>query len=217
MSPYVETFVVHIGEMGSRWGLNRTLGQMCGLLYVSPQPLNADEIADALSISRSNVSMGLKELKAWRLVRPATITGDRREYWTTPKDVWEILQVLAEERHRREVEPTLSMLRETLMIEPTTENDRYAQERLREMHELIELLTNWIGAGGFLEELYCEIRRFNLVGDVTYCEGSVVESTPMDDKRGRLRLTIQARDQRDQVTAKGFAVVQLPRRPERES
>lgn len=145
MSPYVETFVMHVGEMGSRWGLNRTLGQMCGLLYISPQPLNADEIAEALSISRSNVSMGLKELKAWRLVRPATITGDRREYWTTPKDVWEVFRVLAEERHRREVEPTLSMLRETLMIEPTTENDRYAQERLREMHELVELLTNWIG------------------------------------------------------------------------
>ncbi len=144
MSPYVESFVMHVGEMGSRWGLNRTLGQMCGLLYVSQQPLNADEIAEALSISRSNVSMGLKELKAWRLVRPATIAGDRREYWTTPKDVWELFQVLAEERHRREVQPTLSMLRETLMIEPTTADDRYAQERLREMHELIELLTNWM-------------------------------------------------------------------------
>ena len=144
MSPYVETFVMHIGEMGSRWGLNRTLGQMCGLLYVSQQPLNADEIAEALSISRSNVSMGLKELKAWRLVRPATIAGDRREYWTTPKDAWELFQVLAEERHRREVQPTLSMLRETLMAEPTTADDRYAQERLREMHELIEMLTNWM-------------------------------------------------------------------------
>jgi len=144
MTPYVENFVMHIGEMGSRWGLNRTLGQMCGLLYVSQQPLNADEIADALSISRSNVSMALKELKAWRLVRPASIAGDRREYWTTPKDVWELFQVLAEERHRREVQPTLSMLRETLLVEPATANDRYAQERLREMHELIELLTNWM-------------------------------------------------------------------------
>ena len=135
---------MHIGEMGSRWGLNRTLGQMCALLYISPQPLNADEIADALSISRSNVSMGLKELKGWRLIRPATIPGDRREYWSTPKDVWELFRVLAEERHRREVQPTLSMLRETLMVEPTTDDDRYAQERLREMHELIELLTNWM-------------------------------------------------------------------------
>ncbi len=66
MSPYVQSFVMHIGEMGSRWGLNRTLGQMCGLLYVSPEAMNADEIAETLNISRSNVSMGLKELKTWR-------------------------------------------------------------------------------------------------------------------------------------------------------
>jgi DNA-binding transcriptional regulator GbsR (MarR family) len=135
---------MHIGEMGSRWGLNRTLGQMCGLLYVVPNPLNADEIADTLNISRSNVSMGLKELKAWRLVQPASVPGDRREYWTTPKDVWAIFRVLAEERRRREIDPTLSMLRESLMTEPTSAEDRYAHERLREMHDLIELLNSWI-------------------------------------------------------------------------
>jgi len=144
MSPYVQGFVMHIGEMGSRWGLNRTLGQMCGLLYVVPNPLNADEIAEALNISRSNVSMGLKELKAWRLVRPASIPGDRREYWTTPKDVWEVFRVLAEERRRREIDPTLSMLRDTLLAEPASADDRYAQERMREMHDLIELLNNWV-------------------------------------------------------------------------
>ena len=144
MTPFIQGFVLHVGEMGSRWGLNRTLGQMCGLLYVSPEPLNADAIAETLNISRSNVSMGLKELKAWRLVQPVTIPGDRREYWTTPKDVWELFRLLANERHRREVEPTLSMLRESLMVEARTEEDRYAQERLREMYELIEMLTNWI-------------------------------------------------------------------------
>ncbi|MGB5624508.1 MAG: GbsR/MarR family transcriptional regulator [Woeseiaceae bacterium] len=144
MSPYVQRFVMHIGEMGSRWGLNRTLGQMCGLLYVSPQAMNADEIAETLNISRSNVSMGLKELKTWRLVQPASVPGDRREYWTTSKDVWELFRILAEERRRREVDPTLSMLRETLMAEPVSENDRYAQERLREMHDLIEMLNNWV-------------------------------------------------------------------------
>ncbi len=144
MTPYAQTFVMHVGEMGSRWGLNRTLGQICGLLYVSPEPLNADEIADALKISRSNVSMGLKELKAWRLVRAANVPGDRREYWTTPKDVWQLFRILSEERRRREIDPTLSMLRETLMIEPASESDRYAQERLREMYDLVELFTNWI-------------------------------------------------------------------------
>ena len=144
MTPYVQRFVMHIGEMGSRWGLNRTLGQMCGLLYVVPEPMNADEIAETLNISRSNVSMGLKELKAWRLVQPASVPGDRREYWTTPKDVWEVFRLLAEERRRREIDPTLSMLRDTLLAEPTSEKDRYAQERMREMHDLIELLNNWV-------------------------------------------------------------------------
>lgn len=144
MTPYVQRFVLHIGEMGSRWGLNRTLGQMCGLLYVAPKPLNADEIAETLDISRSNVSMGLKELKAWRLVQPASVPGDRREYWTTSKDVWELFRVLAEERRRREMDPTLSMLREALMDEPTSDNDRYARERMQEMHDLIEMLNGWI-------------------------------------------------------------------------
>ena len=144
MTPYAEKFVLHIGEMGSRWGLNRTLGQMCGLLFVSAKPLNADEITEALNISRSNVSMGLKELKAWRLVQPASVAGDRREYWTTSKDVWQIFQTLTEERRRREIDPTLSMLRETLMTEAQSEDDRYAQERLQEMHDLIEMLNNWV-------------------------------------------------------------------------
>ena len=144
MSPYLQRFVMHIGEMGSRWGLNRTLGQMCGLLYVVPEPMNADEIAETLKISRSNVSMGLKELKAWRLVQPASVPGDRREYWTTSKDVWEVFRLLIEERRRREVDPTLSMLRETLMANPASEEDRYAQQRMQEMHDLIELLNNWV-------------------------------------------------------------------------
>lgn len=144
MSPYVQRFVMHIGEMGSRWGLNRTLGQMCGLLYAAQRPMNADEIAETLGISRSNVSMGLKELKAWRLVQPASVPGDRREYWTTPKDAWEVFRLLIEERRRREVDPTLSMLRETLMADPSSDEDRYAQARMQEMHDLIELLNNWV-------------------------------------------------------------------------
>ena len=143
MTPYVQSFVMHIGEMGSRWGLNRTLGQMCGLLYVSPEPLNADQIAAELNISRSNVSMGLKELKVWRLVQPATVAGDRREYWTTPKDAWALFRILAEERRRREIDPTLSMLRDNIMVEPASDSDQYAAERMREMHDLIELMTNW--------------------------------------------------------------------------
>ena len=143
MSPLVRSFVSHFGEMGSRWGINRTVGQIYALIYVSPRPLNADEIGEALEFSRSNVSMGLKELQAWRLVMLRHLPGDRREYFEAPTDAWEIFRTLAEERRRREMEPTLSMLRSALLEDAATEEDRIAQERMRGMHDLIELMTTW--------------------------------------------------------------------------
>src|SRR5256885_1323661 len=120
-------FVSHFGEMGSRWGINRTVGQIYALLFLSPEPLNADQIAETLEFSRSNVSMGLKELQAWRLVQLRHQPGDRREYFEAPQDVWEIFRRLAEERRRREIEPTQSMLRAAMLEEVTTEEERYAQ------------------------------------------------------------------------------------------
>ncbi len=129
--------------MGSRWGINRTVGQIYALLYVSGRPLCADEIVDALGFSRSNVSMGIKELQSRRLARLQHLPGDRREYFSAPEDVWQIVRTLAEERRRREIDPTLSVLRDLLMEKPGSEEDRRAQARLREMHELIELLTRW--------------------------------------------------------------------------
>jgi DNA-binding transcriptional regulator GbsR (MarR family) len=136
-------FVAHFGEMGSRWGINRTVGQIYALIFISPKALNADDIAETLEFSRSNVSMGLKELQAWRLVRLRHQTGDRREYFEAPADVWEIFKVLAEERRRREIEPTLSMLRMALLEQPASEEERHAQERMRQMHELIDRLMTW--------------------------------------------------------------------------
>jgi DNA-binding transcriptional regulator GbsR (MarR family) len=143
LPPLIQAFVLHFGEMGSRWGINRTVGQIYALLYVSPAPLNADHIVDALGVSRSNVSMGLRELQAWNLVRAKHVPDDRRDHFTTPGDVWEILRVLAEERKKREVDPTLSVLRELLMQAPASEAERHAQARMAEMHGLIEQLTNW--------------------------------------------------------------------------
>ncbi|MFG1427030.1 GbsR/MarR family transcriptional regulator [Roseixanthobacter glucoisosaccharinicivorans] len=139
----VQAFVLHFGEMGSRWGINRTVGQTYALLFVSPRPLCADEIVEALGISRSNVSMSLRELQAWNLVLLKHLPGDRRDFFVTPDDTWQILRTLAEERKKREVDPTLSVLRELLMQEPATEEERHAQARLGEMHALIEQLTNW--------------------------------------------------------------------------
>lgn len=143
LPPLIQSFVLHFGEMGSRWGINRTVGQIYALLYVSPKPLCADEIVEALGISRSNVSMGLRELQAWNLVLLKHLPDDRRDFFTTPDDVWQILRTLAEERKKREVDPTLSVLREILMDQPASEEERYAQQRLGEMHSLIEQLTNW--------------------------------------------------------------------------
>lgn len=138
-----EKFVLHFGEMGSRWGINRTVGQIYALLFLSERPLNAEEITDALGVSRSNVSMGLKELEAWRLIRKKHFPDDRRDFFQAPDDIWKIVRTLAEERRKREVDPTLSMLRDTLMEEPASPRERHAQDRMREMHDLIELLVGW--------------------------------------------------------------------------
>ncbi|CAA0088592.1 Uncharacterised protein [Starkeya nomas] len=143
LPPLIQSFVLHFGEMGSRWGINRTVGQIYALLYVSPEPLCADEIVEALGISRSNVSMSLRELQAWNLVLLRHLPDDRRDFFTTPDDVWQILRTLAEERKKREVDPTLSVLREILMQQPGSEKERYAQQRMAQMHGLIEQLTNW--------------------------------------------------------------------------
>lgn len=143
LTPLIQAFVLHFGEMGSRWGMNRTVGQIYALLYVSPEPLHAEQIAEALGFSRSNVSMGLKELASWRLVRLQHRPGDRREYFSTPEDVWTIFRTLAEERRRREIDPTLSMLRDALMATPASRAEAHAQERMRQMHDAAELVTGW--------------------------------------------------------------------------
>ena len=143
LPPLSRQFVSHFGEMGSRWGINRTVGQIYALIFISQRALNADDIAETLEFSRSNVSMGLKELQSWRLVRLKHLPGDRREYFDAPADVWEIFRVLAEERRRREIEPTQSMLRMALLESPTSAAERHAQERMRQMHQLIDRLMTW--------------------------------------------------------------------------
>ena len=144
VTPLKQRFILHLGEMGSRWGINRTVGQIYALLYVSENPLNADEIVHALGLSRSNVSMGLKELQSWRLTRSQHKPGDRREYFSAPEDTWEIFRVLLEERRKREVDPTLTMLRDALMDETGSAEDEYASKRMAEMLELLELTTEWV-------------------------------------------------------------------------
>jgi len=139
MPPMIEAFVLHFGEMGSRWGINRTVGQIYALLVVSEAPLNAETIAETLGISRSNVSMSLKELGAWRLIRSQHQRGDRREYYSAPEDVWEIARTLIEERRKRELDPTLTVLRDLLLEAPASSAEAHARERMGQMLELLEL------------------------------------------------------------------------------
>ncbi|CAM8658882.1 COG1510 Predicted transcriptional regulators [Comamonadaceae bacterium] len=123
---------------------NRTVGQIYALLYVSAKPLNADEVGEALGFSRSNVSMGLKELQSWNLVRLIHQPNDRREYFQAPEDVWAIFRTLANERRKREIDPTLSILRDALMEQPSGADDIHAQARMKQMHSFIELMTDWL-------------------------------------------------------------------------
>lgn len=143
LPPLTEAFVLHFGEMGSRWGFNRTVGQVYALLFVSPDPLCADDLVESLGMSRSNVALALKELTSWELVRLRRFAGDRRDFYTTPDDVWAIVRTLVEQRKRREVDPTLTILREFLMQEPQTEQEAHAQRRMGKMHEIIELMAGW--------------------------------------------------------------------------
>lgn len=143
LPPIVQSFVLHFGEMGSRWGIARTVGQIYAVLFVSAEPLCADDLVDRLGISRSNVSIGLKELHSWNLVRLRHVPGDRREFFSTPGDVWAILRTLVQERKKREVDPTLSVLRDLLLQAPQSDAEAHAQARMRDMLAPMELLTKW--------------------------------------------------------------------------
>src|SRR5215470_657194 len=114
LTPVMEKYVLHWGEMGTRWGVNRSIAQIHALLYLSPQPLTAEEIADTLSIARSNVSTSLRELQGYGLIRLTHVLGDRRDHFESVKDNWEMLMLIVEERKRREIDPTLALLRQCM-------------------------------------------------------------------------------------------------------
>ena len=143
LAPLHQEFVLHFGEMGSRWGINRTVGQIYALLFLSERPLNAEDIVEQLGLSRSNVSIGLKELRAWNLVRLTHLPEDRRDHFSTPEDLWEIVRILVSERKRREIDPTLSKLRELEMQKPSSPEEVHAHNRIGELSRLIELLSDW--------------------------------------------------------------------------
>jgi DNA-binding transcriptional regulator GbsR (MarR family) len=136
-------FVVHWGEMGSAWGVNRTVSQIHALLFFHGRPLHAEEISDTLGVARSNVSTSLKELINWKLVRTTQILGDRRDYFETSQDVWELFRTVVRERKEREFDPTTHMLKELVAQPGFADEAPDAQDRVRETLRLMESLGSW--------------------------------------------------------------------------
>src|ERR1041385_551624 len=144
LSAIQQKFILHWGEMGTRWGINRTVAQIHALLYISPKPLHAEEIAETLNVARSNVSTSLKELQGWRIVKLVHVLGDKRDHFESMKDVWEMFRIVLDERKRREIDPTVAMLEECIAeAAKDRETDKNTTERLRELHRFFESTTTW--------------------------------------------------------------------------
>lgn len=139
-----EKFILHWGEMGARWGINRTVAQVHALLFLSPKPLNAEELTETLSVARSNVSNSIRELQGWGIVKLVHVMGDRRDHFESMKDPWEMFRVVLDERKKREIDPTLTMLREALIdLENEKQKDAYTMERLKSLQDFFETTSSW--------------------------------------------------------------------------
>lgn len=142
LSAAEQKFILHWGEMGARWGISRTVAQIHALLYLSQKALTAEEIARTLSVARSNVSTSLKELQSWGLVTVHHELGQRRDHYESLKDVWELFKVILDGRKRREVDPTVAVLRECVeQLDASGVSDPYARQRLEEMLVFFEIMT----------------------------------------------------------------------------
>jgi len=144
LTPIQQRFVLTWGEMGARWGINRTVAQIHALLFLSEQPLDAETIASTLGVARSNVSTSLRELQGWGIVRITHVLGDRRDRFESLKDVWEMFRIIVDERKKREIDPVLGMLREAAAdAKKPAAADAYTRERLGDMLQFFELMTRW--------------------------------------------------------------------------
>ena len=144
LTPIQQRFVLSWGEMGARWGINRTVAQIHALLFLAEPPLDAETIAATLGVARSNVSTSLRELQGWGIVRVVHILGDRRDHFESLKDVWEMFRIIVDERKKREVDPVLGMLREAAAdAKKPGAADAYTRERLGDMLQFFELMTRW--------------------------------------------------------------------------
>jgi len=145
MSPTMDRFILHWGEMGARWGVNRSVSQVHALLFLADRPLHAEEIAKTLDMARSNVSTSLRELMSWRLIQLVHLHGDRRDHYAAEQDCWVMLQRIVEGRKQREIDPTLSTLRACMIESAEDETPAHAQARIAEMHDFLAALDDWYG------------------------------------------------------------------------
>ena len=143
LSPTLSRFVLHWGEMGARWGVNRTVAQIHALLYITGRPMHAEEITDTLAVARSNVSNSIRELQSWKLVKLVHIAGDRRDHFETSTHVWELFRTIVRERQRREIAPTIEVLAELLADPAISRDPTEAKLRMRETLEFLQTLTAW--------------------------------------------------------------------------
>ncbi len=145
LTPVMQKFILHWGEMGTRWGINRTVAQIHALLYISPKPLTAEDIAQTLDVARSNVSTSLRELQNWGIVKVVHVLGDRRDHYESLKDVWQMFQIILDERKKREIDPTLDVLRDCVdqvARLPETEPEG-AHAKLANLLEFLEASSTW--------------------------------------------------------------------------
>jgi DNA-binding transcriptional regulator GbsR (MarR family) len=164
LTPAMERFVVHWGEMGTRWGINRTVAQIHALLIISPKPLPADEIATTLDVARSNVSMSLKELQSWGLIKSQHLLGDRRDHFTTAGDMWSMFRLILAERKRREVDPSVAVVQACLRDCGDTPAEAHAAQQWRDLLALMELMT---GCYELLRDVQpTTLRRLMAVGEL---------------------------------------------------
>jgi len=143
-------FILHWGEMGHRWGINRAMAQIHALVYLSAAPLCAETISETLSVARSSVSTSLRELQAWGVVKVVHVLGDRRDHFEAEKDVWALFRIILDERKKREIDPTIAALRECLDGGGDAEDDAYARARIGDMLDFFETTSRWYEAMGSL-------------------------------------------------------------------
>jgi DNA-binding transcriptional regulator GbsR (MarR family) len=144
LAPAVQQFVLHWGNLGDRWGVNRSVSQIHALLYVADKPLTAEEIADSLGIARSNVSNSLRELLAWDLIRAVPVLRDRRTFYVAETDLWTLVSRIAAGRKERELDPAAAALKECLAAAETDDQvSPVATRRLREMLDFVERTGRW--------------------------------------------------------------------------